>query len=167
MVFHCRRVSRPERKLSDMAMTQFLGKHISELLGTSPFAEWPFRTSAIDQEEEHLISYVFEENGMEIKCDSNRRIETIFLHAEELGGFDESLLDFLFTNPREHVREHLGTPSRCREGFTDETLGKFGPWDRYDYADPNFSAHFQYTTSGTGIKMFTLMRGDVVPGYRK
>ncbi len=149
-----------------MAMTDFLGEPVSKMLETDPFRSWAVQRIVENDSDEPLVQYIFEDRGLEVQCDGDDHVETIFMYSAKYGGFDESLLDFSFADSREQVLYHLGTPSRSGEKTSDPILGESGAWDRFDYTEPDLSAHFQYNLVGQGISMFTLMRGDVVPGYR-
>ncbi len=149
-----------------MAMTDFLGEPVSKMLETDPFRNWAVQRIVEDDFDERLVQYIFEDRGLEVQCDGDERVETIFMYSEKHGGFDESLLDFSLASSREQVLAHLGTPSRSGEKTSDPILGECGAWDRFDYTEPELSAHFEYRLNGDGISTFTLMRGDVVPGYR-
>lgn len=149
-----------------MAMTEFLGKHISKMLDLDPFKSWSVKRSIEHDLEERRIHYVFENHGLEVQCDGKDHVQTIFMYSEKHGGFDESLLDFSLASSREQVLAHLGTPSRSGERINDPILGECGAWDRFDYTEPNLSAHFEYRLDGQGISKFTLIWGEVVAGYR-
>ncbi|MEQ8846796.1 hypothetical protein [Botrimarina sp.] len=149
-----------------MAMTEYLGQPISKMLEIEPFKSWPVQRIVEDDFEERLVQYVFEDSGLEVQCDGDDRVRAIFMYSEKHGGFDESLLDFSLASSREQVLAHLGTPSRSGEKMRDPIIGECGAWDRFDYTEPDLSAHFEYELDGRGISKFTLMRGDVVPGYR-
>ena len=147
-------------------MTSFLDQHISKLLQTIPFKDWHARRTVDHDFEQQIVSYIFEGNGLVVLCDGNDHVSTIFMYAGKHGGFDESLLDFSFTHSREHVLAHLGAPSKSGARKKHPILGECGAWDRFDYAEPDLSAHFEYTMDENGISRFTLMRGDVVPNRR-
>lgn len=149
-----------------MTMTEFLGESISKLLEIAPFRSWSVRRIIEDTFDERIVQYVFDDSGLEVQCDGNDRVQTIFMYSEKHGGFDESLLDFSFDTSREQILAQLGTPSKSGERISDALIGESGAWDSFDYTEPDLSAHFEYRLDGEGINKFTLMCGDVVPGYK-
>jgi hypothetical protein len=131
------------------------------MLEASPFKLWPVEKSFEEDLPELIIHYVFPRHGLELRCDRDNKISTIFLYADHYNGFDESLLDAPFSLSRRQVRERLGTPSKSGPRLNHPILGESGEWDRF--AKSGYSIRVQYRTDADSIKKITLMRADVVP----
>ena len=144
-----------------MQMTEFLGSHVSKILESEPFKNWPVERSVDDDLDERIIHYVFNEHGLELRCDADENVSTIFLHSEEYNGFDESISRIPFSLRREEVLERFGTPSKRGDKTSDPILGVCGAWDRFPR--PNSAIHVEYRPDADEIKKITLIRGDVVP----
>src|SRR5215469_9107892 len=118
-------------KRNAMGMSEYLGKHVSIMLGKEPFRNWPVERSVDDDLEEREINYVFKENGLAVCCDQEDKVHTLFLYSEDYRGFDETLTEVPFSWSRQQVLEHLGFPSKSGREFNDPVLGQLGPWDRF------------------------------------
>lgn len=140
---------------------KYLGQPVSTLLEAPPFNHWPIKRSIENDLPEQIIHYVFPKHGLELQSDRGDKISLVMLFADELKGFDESLLDVPFYFSRQQVRERFGLPSKSHEGFTDPILGIFGPWDRFSRS--GYTIHFEFTVDADRIRKITLMRPDVVP----
>jgi hypothetical protein len=142
-------------------IANYLGKPASTMLEAAPFKTWPVEKSFEEDLEEPEIHYVFQQHGLAMRCDRNDKINVIFLYSDEYNGFDESLLELPFSWNRRNVLEHWGTPSKSGSRTSDQILGDYGAWDRF--AMSGYEIHVEYQTDSDSIKMFTLMRDDVVP----
>ena len=142
-------------------MSSYLGKPASAMLADAAFKHWPVEKSFEDDLEEPIIQYVFPQHGLELRCDGDDKVSTIFLCADEFGGFDESLLDVPFSSNRQQVLERLGSPSKSGGKLSDPVLGEYGAWDRF--ARFGHEIHVEYKVDADRIKMITLIRADVVP----
>lgn len=139
-------------------LAAFLGRHIRELLAADPFAGWPMRRSL---EEEGLprkeVWYEFDGRGVEVICDEDERIRSIFLHR----GGGEVVSDLSFALSRQRVLDHFG-PAGCSGPVTRiPVLGDRGAWDRFIREDA--VVHVQYRLDRDAIDQITLMRPDAVP----
>ena len=127
-----------------MRVTDYLGGHVSTLLAEEPFNNWPFKRSIPDDPGEKAIYYTFGGHGLQLLCDADETIVSIFVLSE--GPFSE----VPFSSRREEVLERFGTPS------------KSGPkWDRF--SRPHSTIHISYRADADAIKLITLMHPDVVP----
>lgn len=136
----------------------YLGKHASELLTSSPFNVWKFERSVDSDLQETEINYVSRRNGLSIVCDSDERIDSIFIEADI---FDQALFEIPFSSKRSEVLGILGKPTKSGAAHRDVILGEYGAWDRFDQA--SHSIHVEYRPDADRIKRVTLMRGHVVP----
>jgi len=144
-----------------MRISEFLGNHVSSILREAPFKNWPVEQSSEDDLEEPGTDYQFREHGLELRCDLDDKVRVIFLHAEDLGGFDEGLLEIPFSSSRTQVQEYFGTPSKSGGKYSDPVLGEYGEWDRFERQ--GYAIHIEYRTDSDRIRQITLMRSDVVP----
>jgi hypothetical protein len=142
-------------------LTNYLGSPASAVLRNEPFKNWIFEKSFENDLEEPLIDYVFAQNGVDLVCDRNDKVTTIFLYSDEARCFKESLQDLPFSSTRQEVVDRLGPPSKSGGGIKDPILGEYGAWDRF--ARPNYTIHVEYRVDADVIKKITLMRADVVP----
>lgn len=142
-----------------LKMTQYLGRHVSNLLQSDPFKNWVVERSVEEDLEEPIVDYVFKGRGLTVECDGSDTVCTVFVNREECDGF--RLSEIPFTLSRKEVLDRLGVPARSGEKSHHPFLGEYGAWDRFAHAD--FTIHIQYTIDACGIKMITLMLNDVVP----
>lgn len=142
-------------------MTEYLGMLSATLLKSGPFNNWPVDRTVVEDLDEPRIHYLFEGNGLEVSCDVDERISTLFLFSEDHGGFDESLFEIPFSLTRDQVRDHFGSPSKSGEGRKHPILGEYGAWDRF--RRPGMTIHVEYHPSADRISKITLMRADAVP----
>lgn len=143
------------------ALNTYLNLSARVLLNELPFKTWLVEKSIDSDLDIPIIQYVFPANGMELRCDIDDTINTIFLYFEEFGGFDDGLSELSFSLGRQEVSLLLGTPSKCGAGVIDPVLGHYGPWDRF--AKKDHSIHVEYAIHSDKIKKITLMRADVTP----
>lgn len=139
-----------------MSIEGYLGKHVSDLLESEPFKNWPYERSVEDDLEEQIIHYVFSEHTLELRCDKNEKIVVIFLYSDKY-----SLFEISFSHSRAQVFEKLGRPSKSGEKTSDPILGDYGAWDRFLHS--GFAIHIEYRIHEDKIKAITLMCNDVIP----
>ena len=142
-------------------LANYLGKPVSAMLADMPFKLWPIEKSFEDDLAEPIIHYVFPQHGLELRCDRDDKVSTIFLYSDEFNGFDESLFDVPFSSNRQEVKERLGPPSKSGDKVSDPILGEYGAWDRF--ARPRHTIHVEYRAGADRVKKITLIRTDVVP----
>lgn len=140
------------------SLSQYLGKPAGALLDSSPFYLWPYERSVEEYLQHQPVDYVFSEHGLSLACDSDEKINSIFV---ETSSFDESLSDMRFSLCRHEVIALFGAASKSGKPMIDPILGEYGVWDRYDR--PDHSIHVEYYPHEDRIKQITLMRADVVP----
>ena len=139
------------------ALLDYLGNPASSLLTSPPFVSWKFRRTVDRLLPEIRIDYVSARNKFAFICDSDERINTIFIEADNLG---RDLLDIPFSSSRNDVLSVLGMPAKSGAARKDPYLGKFGPWDRFDEAQ--YSIHVLYHPHADRIKRVSLARADAV-----
>lgn len=144
-----------------MSITRYVDAHITALLEAAPFNAWPVERSVEDDLDEPRIDYVFQGHGLSLICGEDEIIHTIFLYADERGGFREPLFEIALSLSRDEVLAHFGAPSKSGSGTSDPILGEFGPWDRFER--PGLAIHVEYRPGSDAIRLITLMRSDVVP----
>lgn len=143
-------------------LASYLGKDASILLGEPPFKNWDFEKSFEEDLDEPLIDYVCRNEGMDFVCDGDGRVNTIFLHSDELRSFKEEIRDLPFACSRDEVLLRFGSPSKSGRPVNNQALGrKYGAWDRF--ARPGYTVHVEYLLDNSAIKRITIMRADVVP----
>lgn len=146
-----------------MKMVKYIGENISKLLDTKPFANWKFERFVEDDDMlEPGVDYIFYGHGLEVNCNDNDYIRTIFLHSDSYGGTDKSLVDIPFSFTREKVLKYFNMPpERSKEGFVDPILGEIGGHDRFRLSDA--LVHIQYKPKIDEIKTITFMKEDAFP----
>ncbi len=140
----------------------YLGREAANLLGDPPFLNWTFERSVETDLAAPLIDYVFRNDGLDFVCDSQDKVQSIFLYADESRRFKEGLLDLPFASSRDAVLARLGPPSKSGARISCPILGEYGAWDRF--ACPGYVVHIEYQLNADAIKKITLMRPDIVPG---
>ncbi len=141
----------------EMRLTGYLGSHVSELLAIPAFCGWKITRSLDEDLPTKEVWYEFEGHGVEVICDDDERIRTIFLHR----GGGEALSEVPFSLTRREVLERFGTPSKSGEAARIPALGDRGAWDRF--ALPVGSIHVQYRLDRDEIEMITLMARGTEP----
>lgn len=140
-----------------MKLASYLGEHVSKLLESGPFASWVVTRSMESDLPRKEIWYEFTDQGIEVICDEDERIRTIFLH----NGVDEALTEIPFAYTRRQVLERFGVPAKSGQPTTHPILGTAGAWDRF--SRPSMTLHIQYRSDSDSIDMITLVRPDAVP----
>lgn len=129
--------------------------HIDELLGKP----WPEHAVAdtlqlVRENSDGTRSYADLAGDTELLIGTDGVVCTIFLRPPN------ALLDRLGIDAdwtRKEVLAAFGEPTRGGGGTTHPILGRYGGWDRYD--TPARNTHIEYTQSGDGIALVTLMAG--------
>lgn len=142
-----------------MEITNYIGKPISTLLTTEQFNGKYYLRAIENETYEPSISYVFSSLEIEILCDLDETIRTIFLIRNIIG--DTKITDIDFSLSRNEVRKKFGIPSKSGGKSTSEFLGPYGAWDRFK--KERFTIHIEYNLDFDGIRRVTIMRNDVVP----
>src|SRR5882757_7622136 len=109
-----------------MKIPEYLGKHISIMLEKTPFKNWPVEKYIEDDLEEKPTHYTFKGHSIEVRCDQDGKINTIFLESGEDNGFDKSLFEIPFSLSRKQVLERFGTPSKSGGKSSSAFLGGSG-----------------------------------------
>jgi len=132
-------------------------KDASELL--NKLQARPERT-AFDAKEYY---YSFTQAGIELICDPQDRITTVFIfagddnHGRYVGDLPRNLR---FSDSRAEVSQKLGMASMSGGG-TEGTLGKIPIWDKYYF--PTYSLHVQYGTNGNVSQITLSTPGSELP----
>jgi len=142
-------------------LEKYLGKPVSYMLSESPFRDWKFQKSVEEDLEKPRIDYIFPQGGLDLICDADDKVRTIFIYNDELRHFEGEILNPPLSSNRQEVIERLGPPSKNGCPLNDPILGEFGPWDRF--ARPGYSIHVEYKVDCDHIKKITFMRADIVP----
>jgi hypothetical protein len=140
-----------------MKLAKYLGVHVSTLLASEPFSGWPVKRSLEGDLPKKEVWYEFDEDGVEVICDEDESIRTIFLHAR----VDESLSEISFSLSRTEVLDRFGPASKSGAATRHPVLGESGAWDRFNLG--TMTIHFQYRVDFDEIELVTLMRPDAAP----
>ncbi|MES0069122.1 hypothetical protein NKJ73_25425 [Mesorhizobium sp. M0074] len=141
-----------------ISMIKYLGELSSVLLTSSPFNLWRFKRSVERDLPGDEISYTSGRNGLSLTCDSDERINSIFIDSDI---FDQALVEIPFLANRGEELDILGKPTKSGTGYRDTILGEYGAWDRFD--KENYSIHIEYRPDAARIRRVTLMCTHVVP----
>lgn len=139
----------------------YLGGTSVEMFSDPPFRGWTFNISVEEDLPRPLIDYVFPENGLDVTCDEEGRVRSIFIYADKSRNFSENIVGFSFSHNRNEVISLLGSPSKSGKAINDPILGVYGAWDRFSF--PGYSIHIEYSIDAVKINKVTLMRADAVP----
>jgi hypothetical protein len=140
-----------------MKLASHLGAHSSRLLSIEPFSQWSVSRSVENDLPKREVWYEFGGRGVEVICDEDELIRTIFLHA----GVDASLSEIPFGSTRHEVLERFGPPSKSGPATRHPVLGDSGAWDRFPSGTT--TVHIQYRLDANEIDLITLMHPDAVP----
>lgn len=140
-----------------MRALEYLGAPVSEVLAAAPFCAWAFRRSVEEDLRDEEVWYEFDGRGVEVVCDEDERIRTIFLHR----GAGEALSEIPFSIGRREVLKLVGTPARSGSASRIPGLGDRGAWDRFTL--PAGSIHIEYRLDRDAIELVTLMRAGTEP----
>lgn len=147
--------------LTTKTLASYLGKSADELLALPSFSGWVWRKSVEDDLDRPRVDYISDPEGVDFVCDEAGIVRTIFVYNDNDRRFAEALEDLPFSCARQEVRDRIGSPSKSGESMTDEILGRYGPWDRFE--NEKYTIHVEYHLDSMSIKQITLMRADVVP----
>lgn len=139
-------------------MDKYLGTHVNSLLSDSPFSEWEYERSVEKDLDRPAVLYVFKNKGLEIRCSEDEKVESIFCIA---GEFDDSLIEYSFSQRRGQLLAALGDPEKSGLKMEDPILGNYGAWDRF--RKDEIVIHFQYTFENDEIEKITYMLRSVAP----
>jgi hypothetical protein len=121
-----------------IGLAGYLGRNVGELLRSEPFSGWSVVRS-VENDSRPEVWYEFEGHGVEVKCDGDEWIRTMFLHR---GGDGESLIDVPFAMSRSQVLERFGSPEKSGGSLRFPGIGDRGAWDLF--ALPEGVLHIQY-----------------------
>lgn len=145
-----------------MRLSQHLGRDVSDLMNTEAISTWTYERSVDDDAGYRAISYEFKDEGLELRCDSNEMVGTIFVYRRKFGGFAaESVEGIPLSSKRAEVLEAMGSPTKHGRPLDDPQLGRYGAWDRFDRT--SYAIHVQYQADADAIEMITLMHHSAVP----
>jgi len=142
-------------------MHRFLWKHISTLLGSSPFSQWDVERSVENDLEEPVIQYEFKGHPLAIRCDKNDLIGVIFMRSDIHSASEVPFFEIPFTSSRNQVLNRWGTPEKSGPKRVDPILGAYGAWDRFSL--DGYAIHIEFCKDKDEIRRITLMRKDMVP----
>jgi len=141
-------------------MCTFLGTRFLELRNREPFKNLQLERDVDLESDPPEVRYCLGKNVVEVLCDLDETVTTIFLHTSQYKDF--CLSEIPFTSSRIEVAHLIGfKPTYCGERMIDPDLGKCGAWDRFDLRD--CSIHVQFKYGSDVIELITLMRPDVAP----
>ena len=63
-------------------LEKYLGKPVSYMLSESPFRDWRFERSIDEDLEEPCIDYIFSQEGLDLICDADDMVTTIFIYND-------------------------------------------------------------------------------------
>lgn len=141
-----------------MKISEYIGCHVSKMLGSKPFKDWSVERSFEDELEEPIMHYIFKGHGLELRCNQHNTITVIFLDLSELVDLDCLLLDVPPSASRLQVYAQLGTPSQSGEKLCDPILGNYGAWDRFVL--PSHAIHIEYQIDSDCIQKMTMMGNE-------
>ena len=145
------------RAIEVMHLAEFLGLSISQLLESRPFTEFSFQRTVETKLPRIEVWYEFEGRHVDVICDEDETIRTIFLYANA----DQELCEIPFGASRSSVTDLLGEPVDHGGPIDHAVLGRSGSWDRYVYDDA--AIHVQYEFGADRSHIVTLMRLDAIP----
>jgi hypothetical protein len=100
------------------------------------------------------------EEGISLSLSKTLEVETVFLYAEGIEGFQQykhSLPNELsFLSSRTDIRQHLGAPSSSGEASGIGIMAVPFAWDRYD--SERGYLHIQYEEGENQIRLLTIGR---------
>lgn len=137
-----------------VAIDEFLGKPISAVLATSPFASWSVQREVSNDLPKRLIHYVFADHGFELRCDSSEIVMVAFVQdvSAITVGVCGTFLPLQIS--RAEVAEALGAPSASGPPVNDEILGQYGAWDVFRL--PKCRVHVEYENARDRIRRITI-----------
>jgi hypothetical protein len=144
-----------------MTLTEYLGQPISAILSTTPFSTWAMEREVSDDSDECIVRYLFPDHSMEVRCDQNDRVLTIFLDAEHKSFADDRLCEVGREWTRAQVLTHFGRPDKSGPRVSHSVLGSYGEWDRFAFH--GYAIHIEYALMGPGVRRITMMASSVVP----
>lgn len=144
------------------SVAKYIGRPIKELRADKQFKAWPAKKSVqeddLDEGVETEIFYTFNKHGMEVICDAQDVITTIFMHAKK---FDADIVGLPFASTQKEVRKHFGKPAKSGKKESDPLFGDIAPWDRFKRK--GYVLHIEYQLDDDSIQKITAMANHVAP----
>jgi hypothetical protein len=131
----------------------YIGMKFAEFRNIAPFKDWSWKRKL--SKELQRIVYISGKSGLDIYCDNDDNIITIFLYSKK---FDDRLADCKFNWTREQVRARYGKPTRTRATLVDLILGEFGEADIFAFQKARLNVQYKFHVAG--IELYTFMKLD-------
>jgi hypothetical protein len=119
----------------------------------APFNSWKWKRRLY--KDLNRLGYMSGKNGMDVYCDMQEKIITIFLYPKK---FDDRIAGCKFSWTREQVQARYGKPSRIRAALVDPILGEFGEADIFVFS--NSKLHVEYNIHTGAVELYTFMNLD-------
>src|SRR5262245_7006001 len=123
--------------MSALKFADYLGTNVDDLLSQKPFGDWELEKRTEKELPRVEVYYTFKEHGLDLICDEDGRIRTIFIRR----GNGESLSEVPFSLRRQEVLDRFGAPSKSAGRTRVPVLGEQGAWDTFTLQ--NYTCHIQ------------------------
>lgn len=144
----------------EIMLSKFLSRPFDEMKRQSPFNQWKSKREVDEDSEPPEVMYTFSGGALEVHCNLEDCITSIFLKKESYKG--NELSPVCFKSRRADVIKAMGQkPSFMGDAEEDDILGPSGPWLRFD--SKTICIHVQFEYDSDSIEMITLMSPEVAP----
>lgn len=137
----------------------YIDRDVEEMLADSPFCEWIFEKTSVDDLPAPETHYEFQGRGVGVRCDREGKVDVIFLYVQQ--ECDQKLFNIPFNWNREQVRGYFGIPTKSSNGSRHPVLGEILAWDQF-CVDAGV-LHFEYSIKGLVINKITIMSSEAAP----
>lgn len=142
-------------------LASMIDEDISIILDNETFRAWPYERFYENNLIEPLVDYTFPRHGIDIVCNRNEEIKTIFLYFDELRESAVAIKELLPSFAHKDVIQFLGEPEKSGSKFIDPILGNCGAWDRFQFVD--HVVHIEYDFDLDTLRKITFMSKDTAP----
>lgn len=136
-------------------ISKFLGGKVSLLLSEDPFSKWDYKKYVENDLDEPIVTYEFQREGLELRCNRNEEIKVIFLPSIAFVEAHRLLPQISGASTRQDLMNRFGEPEKIGNATVHPILGEIRPWDRFWFGEHKL--HVQYLQDGSHIERITLI----------
>lgn len=145
-------------------LSNALNEEVGVFRGSDQLADEAYKSAREEDGDYFNASYTFCDGVLEVSCDRDWQICAIFVDGTVSKAYSIVIPEFPMSMSRDEVRLQHGEPEKSGEKTTDDILGEFPAWDRFQMADYGCLVHLGYNDDCTAISKLTVMPSDWEPG---
>jgi hypothetical protein len=139
----------------------YIGAPLAKLLQDPHLAGWQHQSEVEDDLPDSIVCVSFPGKGLEVQCNLDQTIRSIFLSLDGPDAIDAALSPLDPALSRRQVRKRLGPTERSGEGHQHAILGTFGPFDRFLLT--NALMHVEFHADADKMTLITFVCPSIAP----